>query len=84
MQIREILEGSHPGRTYSTKLLSRTIGKGKETHFGADPHCMTQFLESGFTIRINGGVFQFHMNQLQQLVTVLIQVSGTFGCFTVS
>ena len=74
LQIREMLEGSHPGRTYASKLLSRNIEDGKDSHFGSDPHGMTKFFESGFTIRQNGGVFKFISNRLQQLTTAFIQV----------
>ena len=74
MQIREILEGLHPGRTYTAALLSRLIRNAKEMHFGTDPDCMTSFFESGFAMRANGGVFHFRMNLNQQLVTVFMQV----------
>ena len=69
-----MLEGANPGRTYSTSLLSRTLRRGKVLHFGADPHCMTSFMEECFAIRENGGFFKFSMNTGHQLTTVFIQV----------
>ena|SRR5690349_2523671 len=73
-QIREILEGSNPGRTYTTSLLSRQIRSGKELHFGTDPHCMTKFMEAGFAVRNNGGTFIYSMDMSQRLSMISLQV----------
>jgi hypothetical protein len=70
-----MLQVTHPGRDYTTSLLTRRIKSGKEFHFGKDPHCMTKFLEAGFEIRANGGVFKFEIDQSQRLKSVMIQVS---------
>jgi hypothetical protein len=72
-QVREILEGSNPGRTYSTGLLSRVIRRGKEMHFGKDPDCMTNFMEAGYAIRASGGAFRYAMDMTLQLSTISIQ-----------
>lgn len=69
-----MLESSYPGRTYSTGLLSRCIQRGKELHFGKDPHSLTKFMEQGFSIRNDGGCFKFQMNMSQELKAVYIQV----------
>jgi hypothetical protein len=72
-KIREMLECSNPGRTYSTSLLFRLVAKGKEQFLGKDPHSMTKFMEFGFSIRSAGGVFSFEVSQEQQLEVAFFQ-----------
>eukprot|EP00474_Spongospora_subterranea_P007739 CRZ08197.1 hypothetical protein [Spongospora subterranea] len=74
-KIREMLEGSNPGRTYSTSLLSRQVRSGKELHFGNDPHCMTRFMEAGYAVRENGGLFCYSMDMSQRLSTISLQTA---------
>ena len=73
-QIREILEGKNPVRTYSTGLLSRLIETGKLNHFVNDPDCMPKFFDLGYNIRNNGGVFQYSCDLGNNLQTVFLQV----------
>jgi hypothetical protein len=43
-------------------------------HFGTDPDCMTKFMEAGYAIRGDGGVFRFSMDMSQRISTIYIQV----------
>jgi hypothetical protein len=72
-KVREILEGTNPGRTYAMPLLARLLEKGKTMHLGEDPHSMTKFMEFGFSLRAKGGVFNFELSNEQQLCVAYMQ-----------
>ena len=78
-QIRENMEGTFPGRTYSSKLLHRILKKAKTALFRTGPDCMTKFMEYGFQIREEGGIFDLIMDERGPLRSCIFEVKAT--CF---
>jgi hypothetical protein len=88
-KVREILATKFPGREFDSALLHRLLKKGFDLHFGTDPDCVSKFMEMGYDIRNQGGVFDVKLAADCRITEVFVQKStmrpyaSRFGDFVI-
>ena len=88
-KVREILSMMYKGRNFGSDLLYRLLQKGYLAHWGKDPHCISKFMERGYIIRNDGGIFVTEMASDCRISEVFVQPASmkpyvkVFGDFAI-
>jgi hypothetical protein len=55
--VKNIISKRFSGRVFDSALLHRILQKGFEAHYGTDPDCISKFMEEGYALRQQDGIF---------------------------